>query len=153
MRSPPAIAAIGTVGETTAVGSTSSPLNRLRFNRLRLAAAHVFDRCDEPIASTRHGLDKAVWNLVIAHRFAQQRNRVGEIRLLDKGAGPHLFEQVLLGQQMTGASDQQRQQIEGFRWQRDWLPVSREQMLNGARTGIVRIRTRAAAWCSAPGAA
>jgi hypothetical protein len=55
---------------------------------------------------------------------------VGEVRLLDEGIRPHLFQQVVLRQQPSGLFDESGQQVEGLRRQRHRLvPATQHALL------------------------
>jgi hypothetical protein len=60
---------------------------------------------------------------------SHQGDRVGKVRLLHERPRPDLLQQLLFGDEMAGAADQRRQQIERLRRKRDCLSVAQQSVL------------------------
>ena len=73
------------------------------------------DRCDEPIARSRHRLDVAARTLIVAERLAQCRDVDGQNAFLDTGFGPHPGQEFILRDEMAGLAEEQGQDVMGFR--------------------------------------
>jgi hypothetical protein len=88
-----------------------------------------FDRGDEAIAHTGHGLDVLLAGRPLPERLPQHRYVVVEVVLLDGRLGPDGVQQLLLRDEPPGVLDQHAQRIEDLQPQRDRLGPAGEETL------------------------
>ena len=78
------------------------------------------ERGDEAIAAPAHRRNILVVVFLLAQRPAQGRDVYLEVAFLDHGGGPHLAHQLLLGDDVARAFDQDAENIERAISQAQW---------------------------------
>src|SRR6266849_1107061 len=118
----------------------------------RGAESAVFDRCDEPVAPSRHRLDEVRSPRWIIERPAEVEDLLLDGLRLDEGVRPGRIEQFAVGDQSAGVLHQVAQDFEALWRQQDALirprfagapealvdaieTEGREQLHGGASTG------------------
>jgi hypothetical protein len=85
------------------------------------------DGGDEAVAAAVDGLDVAGRLRVVAEGLAKEADRFGERRVSDEGVLPHAIEQLLPGDDLAGALEQQLEDPENPRRQRDLGAIAPQQ--------------------------
>jgi hypothetical protein len=96
---------------------------------IRLDPARNEDWGDEAVASSGNIDDKPIAVSSVAQRAAQRGNMDREIRRLDKYIGPNPSHQLLLADQLTGAFEQHRQDLQSPASDRHWLIAFQQKKL------------------------
>jgi hypothetical protein len=98
----------------------------------RRGGARGNHRQREPVAAAGARRDRAG-----AERLAQRGDLHLQVVLLDDDVGPHLGDQVVLGDELAGARDQRAQHVERAAAQRDGPSVRAEKLaLRGAEVEV-----------------
>ena len=86
---------------------------------------------DEPIASSRDGLDVPPIRRSFVQRLAERRDRHRQVVLFDDRVRPHPREQLLLPEQVALVLHQHLQQVECLEGERHHLAVAQQPPLAG----------------------
>ena len=105
----------------------------LRQEQFIVSILDFADFGDEAVAQLGHGLDEAVSGFALAEGLAQHGDVVGEVVLFDEGIRPDGPQKFFSFQESATALNKQEKCVKSLGWERDRLPLAKEQMVGGVQ--------------------
>ena len=94
---------------------------------------------------SRHRLDVATRTLVVAERLAQRRDVNGQDAFFDGGVGPHVGQELVLGDETPGLAKEHDQDVVGLRREANDVPSECQPPLGGLERELAEVEDLAVA--------